>query len=139
MPMIEKFKDDYIGNPKNELFETSKAIDAYIEKFPEPLQRKLIELREYIKSIVPEAKEKISYGMPAVYVDKILVYYAGFKHHIGFYPTASGIAAFENELGKYKHSKGAIQFKIDEELPKTLIHKIVLFRLNETTMKGKSP
>jgi len=66
-----------------------------------------------------------------------VVYFAAFKNHIGFYPTASGVKAFENELGGLKFSKGAIQFPLDKTLPTELIQKIVQFRLKEIESKGK--
>lgn len=69
--------------------------------------------------------------MPAFKQSKVLVYYAAFKNHIGFFPTPSPIIAFKNELKKFKTSKGGIKFLLNEPLPVSLINKIVLFRINE--------
>jgi uncharacterized protein YdhG (YjbR/CyaY superfamily) len=79
----------------------------------------------------------ISYRIPAFRLYGNLVYFAGYAGHIGFYPTASGIAAFESEIGHYKHSKGAVQFPLDKPLPVDLIKRIVRFRVEENTGKKK--
>jgi len=103
-------------------------IDSYIEMQPSHIRLKLIEMRQIIKSVVPDATEVISYQMPAFKLNKVLVYFAGCKNHIGFYPSGTGISAFEPELSKYVHSKGAIQFPLDQPLPVQFIKKIVKFR-----------
>jgi uncharacterized protein YdhG (YjbR/CyaY superfamily) len=112
-----------------------KSIDDYISSFPEPVQKKLTEIRKAIKEEVPEAVEKISYSMPAFALNGTLVYFAAHSKHIGFYPTASGIKAFANEISRYKSSKGAIQFPLDEPLPIGLIKKIARFRVEENRKK----
>src|SRR5688572_15519901 len=107
----------------------AKNIDSYIDSQPGEIRPKLIEIREIIKSVIPEAEEVISYQMPAFKLNKVLVYFAGCKNHIGFYPTGSGITQFEPELSKFKYSKGAIQFPLDKTLPAALIKKIVKYRV----------
>jgi uncharacterized protein YdhG (YjbR/CyaY superfamily) len=107
-------------------------IDEYISGFTGETRQKLEEIREIIRSAVPEAEEVISYGMPAYKIKKVLVYFAANKNHIGFYPTASGIRNFSPEFSSYKWSKGAVQFPIKDPLPKDLIIRITLFRKEET-------
>jgi uncharacterized protein YdhG (YjbR/CyaY superfamily) len=111
------------------------SIDEYIAGFPEDVQRRLQDLRSVIHEAAPQAVEKISYSMPAFYQKGNLVYFAAFKRHIGFFPTGSGIAAFENELSGYKTSKGTIQFPLDQPFPYDLIRKIVRFRVAENEKK----
>lgn len=106
-------------------------ISDYHSEQPEDVQQKLEQLRKAIKQAAPKATEIISYGMPAFKQNKTLVYYAAYKAHIGFYPTPNAIIAFKAELTKYKTSKGAIQFPINEPLPIALIKKIVKFRVYE--------
>ncbi len=118
--------------------EKPKTIDEYISGFPEDIQRLLELMRLTIKSIAPEAEETISYQMPAFKQNGILVYFAANKNHIGFYPTASPIVAFQKELSPYKHSKGAIQFPIDEPIPFDLVKNIVAFKVKENKAKIKS-
>jgi len=108
-----------------------KDIDEYIASQPPNFQEKLEQLRQAIKQAAPGATETISYGMPAFRQNKVLVYYALNKEHIGFYPTPTPIAYFQKELEKYKTSKGAIQFPLNEPLPLALIKKIVRFRVAE--------
>jgi uncharacterized protein YdhG (YjbR/CyaY superfamily) len=113
----------------------AKNIDEYIAMFPVPVQELLEELRTTIKTAAPEAQEVISYGMPAFKTKSVLVYFAAYKNHIGFYPTSSGIAAFIEELAGYKVSKGTVQLPLDQPLPLALITKIVQFRVTENTKK----
>jgi uncharacterized protein YdhG (YjbR/CyaY superfamily) len=117
--------------------EKADNIDQYISGFPDKVQEKLKQLRETIKTAAPDAVEVISYQMPAFKMNGVLVYFAGYKNHVGFYPTASGIRAFQNRLSDFKWSKGAIQFPLDKPLPIDLINEIVQFRVNETSKKLK--
>ncbi|EMF82392.1 PF08818 domain protein [Leptospira weilii serovar Topaz str. LT2116] len=112
-----------------------KDVDDYISRFPENIQKILEELRFVIRKSAPEAEEKISYQIPAFVFHGNLVYFAAYKKHIGFYPTSSGIRAFQSELTKYKTSKGAVQFPIDRPLPLRLIAKIVKYRAKENKNK----
>lgn len=116
---------------------TFENIDEYILMFPD-IHGKLEELRKIIHAQNNEIEEYIGYQMPAFrYKSKPLVYFAGYRKHIGFYPGAEGIKHFENDFNirKYKFSKGAVQFPVNEELPLDLIQKIVLFRIKEIDQK----
>jgi len=113
------------------------SIDEYIALFPKDVQKLLEQMRQTIKKAAPKAEEVISYSMPAFKQNGMLVYFAGYKNHIGFYPTASGIKNFQKEIAVYKNSKGAVQFPLDQPLPIGLITKIVKFRLGENTEKAK--
>ncbi|MGC6768593.1 iron chaperone [Enterococcus sp. LJL128] len=108
-------------------------IEAYIQKSPADRQELLTELYHFIKELVPQAEEKISYGMPTFYLNGNLVHFANASKHIGFYPTPSAVSAFQEDLTGYKTSKGAIQFPVNKELPWEVIKKIVLFRIKENT------
>ena len=113
-----------------------KNIDDYIATFPKNVQHKLNELRSAIKESAPEAEEAISYGMPTFELNGNLVHFAAYKRHIGFYPTHSGILAFEEKLSVYKHSKGAVQFPIDGPIPLDMVREMVRFRVKENLTKG---
>ena len=103
--------------------------EEYLAELPATVIQKLKEIRQLIQQTNSKAEECISYGMPAFkYKGKPLVYFAAFKNHIGFYPTAAGVKAVESELSKFQYSKGAIQFPIDKKIPVTLIKKIVKIR-----------
>ena len=111
-------------------------IDDYIGKFPADIQTQLTELRLIIRKEAPEAAEGFSYGMPAYKLNgKPLVYFAGYKSHIGFYATPSGHEAFKKELSGYKQGKGSVQFPLDKPLPLELITRIVRFRVEENLKK----
>ena len=110
--------------------------DQYIALFPTAIQERLAILRKAIQEAAPEAQEVISYGMPAYKQQGVLVYFAGYKNHIGFYPTGSGVSTFVEELTNYQCSKGTIQFQHDQAIPVELIKRIVQFRINENQLKA---
>jgi uncharacterized protein YdhG (YjbR/CyaY superfamily) len=111
-------------------------VDSYIAAHPPKVQKMLKQLRTAIKKAAPNAEESISYMMPAYKLDGPLVYFGGYEKHIGFYPTGSGIAPFQKEISAYKHSKGAVQFPLDQALPLELIEKMVKFRVKENLAKA---
>ncbi|NDF61320.1 MAG: hypothetical protein EB100_09590 [Crocinitomicaceae bacterium] len=112
-------------------------ITKYIQNAPIQAQAHLNQLRKFILSTIPEAEEVISYKMPAYKYHGMLIYFAGYEKHIGFYPTGSGIKHFEAFLGDYKFSKGTIQFKLDQDLPFDLIEQIIAFRVAENLNKAQ--
>lgn len=116
---------------------TPVTIDEYIDSAPQVVHEKLKAIRAVIKEEAPEAIEKISYQMPTFAQKDNLVHFAVFKNHIGFYPAPSGIEHFKDELARYKTSKGAVQFPLDEEIPFDLIREIVRFRVQENLKKAK--
>jgi uncharacterized protein YdhG (YjbR/CyaY superfamily) len=109
-----------------------KSIAEYINAAPKEAQKKLREMRACIRASAPGAKESLKWGMPAFSYRRILVMFAAFKHHIGFYPTPSAVTAFANELSKFATAKGSIQFPLEKPLPLPLIRKITAFRVRES-------
>jgi len=109
------------------------TVDEYINSFPKQTQQALSQIRDTIRKVVPEAEETIAYRMPAYKVNgKPLVYFAGFKNHVGFYPLPHAIEEFKEDLREYKHAKGSIQFPLDKPMPLELIERMVISRLRET-------
>lgn len=115
-----------------------KNIDEYISGFPEKTQAILETLRMKIRLLVPEAGEKISYGMPTFTLGKNLVHFAAYKGHVGFYPGAAPLKVFKKELTSFKTSTGTVQFSLDKPLPLDLITKMVTFRVEENMAKAKA-
>lgn len=115
-------------------------VETYITGFPDDVREQLFKLRTIIHKAVPEAREKMSYGMPTFYLSKNLIHFAAYKEHLGIYPGPQAIEYFKEKLQKYKTSKGAIQFPLGKPLPKTLIQQILQFCVNQqagkTTKKG---
>lgn len=111
-------------------------VDTYIAAQPEEIRPRLEEIRKIILKTAPKAEESISYMMPGYKLHGPLVYFGGYKNHIGFYPTPTGIKEFAKELAEYPGSKGAIQFPHDRPLPLKLIARIVKFRMQENTAKA---
>jgi uncharacterized protein YdhG (YjbR/CyaY superfamily) len=107
-------------------------IETYIQQFPDEVQEILQTIRKLINDNAPGANEHFAYGMPAFKLyKKPLVYFAAFKNHIGFYATPSGHTEFKEELSKYRHGKGSVQFPLDKPIPYKLIERIVKFRVTE--------
>ena len=120
---------------KSEVSTPKSSIEEYVQRFPPDIQEKLQRIREVIRNAAPEAVEAIKYQIPTFVWKGNLVHFAAFKKHIGFYPTPSGIEAFQDELSEYKTSKGAVQFPLDSPVPYSLITKIVKFRMRENHSK----
>lgn len=111
-------------------------VDEYITSFPKNVQEKLETIRRTIQKAAPKATEGISYGMPGYKLNgRPLVYFGGYKTHIGFYPTPNGIDEFKKDLHPYAAGKGTVQFLLDQPLPLPLIKKIVDFRVKENLKK----
>ncbi len=115
------------------------TIDEYIADFPENIREFLEQIRQTIQQIEPEAEESISYSLPTFKLNKKpLVYFGGYKNHIGFYATPNGHQEFSKELSRYKHGKGSVQFPITEPMPLQLIAQIVKFRIKQNKEKLKN-
>ena len=113
-------------------------IDDYISAFSVETQKYLNEMRELIRKLAPDSVESISYAIPTFSLNgKYLVYFAGFKNHIGLYPTPVGIEAFKEELLNYKKGKGSVQFPLNKPLPIALITKIVKYQIEQNEIKTK--
>jgi uncharacterized protein YdhG (YjbR/CyaY superfamily) len=115
------------------------SVDEYIQKAPPQAQEKLKELRQIVQASATAATEKISYQIPTFYLRGNLVHFAAYEKHIGFYPGASAIAHFKDQLTQYKSAKGSVQFPIEKPLPVSLIKKIVKFRVEENLRKATEP
>src|SRR6266849_1661193 len=109
-----------------------KSITEYIHAAPKEAQKKLREIRACIRTSAPGAKESLKWRMTAFSYRRILVTFAAFKRHIGFYPTPSAVKAFANELSKFATARGSIQFPLEKPLPLPLIRKISAFRVRES-------
>lgn len=112
--------------------EKPRTIEEYIQSAPIDTREKLYRLHECILKAAPGATEGIKWSMPAYSYSRILVTFAVFKHHIGFYPTPSTVKAFEKELVNYVRAKGSVQFPLNKPLPLPLIRKMILFRVHES-------
>jgi uncharacterized protein YdhG (YjbR/CyaY superfamily) len=116
----------------------AQDIDGYISKFPDDVQVILEKVREAIRHAAPEAKETISYMMPAFKQHGILVYFAAWEKHIGMYPPISGNKALEKAIARYAGPKGNLQFPLDEPIPYDLIKRIVKLRVKQDSEKAAS-
>ena len=113
------------------------SVTEYINAAPKEARQKLREMRTAIRAAAPGATESLKWSMPAYSYRRILVTFAGFKYHIGFYPTPSAVEAFAKQLSGFKTAAGSIQFPLDKPLPLDLIRKITAFRVTESVEEDK--
>ena len=108
-------------------------VESYISSFDKEVKNKLEELYKLLLSLAPrESMQTISYGIPTFkFKGKNLIHFGGAKSHVAIYPGAEPIAHFAKEIEGFKTSKGTIQFKLNEKLPKKLIEEIIKFRLEK--------
>ena len=115
------------------------SIDEYIAQFPAEVQARLEEIRATIRRAAPQARERISYGIPTFSQCGNVVHFAAYEHHIGFYPGASGIKRFAKDLASYASAKGSVQFPLDRPVPLALIGRIARLRVAENVAKYATP
>lgn len=113
----------------------AETVDQYIEGFPPKVQAVLRKVRQTVRSAAPDADERISYRIPAYFLDGVLVYFAAFKSHIGFYPPVRGDARLEAAVAPFAGEKGNLRFPLDEPIPYALITRIVKFRVKQNREK----
>ena len=114
------------------------AVDAYISQFPPDVQAILQKIRTIARKAAPDAEELISYRMPALRMNGILIYFAAFKKHIGMFPPVSGEASIEQAIAPYAGSKGNLQFPLDRPIPYRLIERIVKLRVKQDAAKARA-
>lgn len=112
------------------------SVDAYIAGFPPGVRAVLRKMRATIRKAAPGAEEKMSWGMPAYAQAGMLVFFAAFKGHVSFFPAASGIEEFREELAGYGTSKGGVRFPFGTRIPYGLISRIVKFRVRENRARA---
>lgn len=118
-----------------------QSIDEYIAACPPESQNYLQQIRKLIHSLVPDAKEKISYQIAAFERNgRNLIHFAGWKQHVSLYPVPAGSEAFERQIAKYAGGKGTLKFPLDEPLPIKLIERVIKLHLdvNKKQAKGES-
>ena len=101
------------------------TIDEYISQAPKNTQEVLEKIRRLIKTSVPAATEKISYGIPTFYLNGNLIHFGGYENFVSIYPGAAPLENFADKLKAYKTSKGTVQFPLDQPIPYDLIEEIL--------------
>jgi uncharacterized protein YdhG (YjbR/CyaY superfamily) len=116
-------------------------VDEYIAKYPPEVQAILQQVRQVVRSAAPGAREVISYRMPALKQNGVLVYFAAFRNHIGLYPPIRGDARLQKAASPYAGEKGNLRFPLDQPIPFDLIDRLTRLRaeqdLANAAAKGK--
>jgi uncharacterized protein YdhG (YjbR/CyaY superfamily) len=113
-----------------------RTIDEYIARCPPETRATLEKVRATIRAAAPDAEEVISYRMPAFRGNGILLYFAGFKRHVGLFPPVSGSAALERAMAPYAGEKGNLRFPLDRSIPYGLIGRIARLRVRQDRAKA---
>ena len=115
------------------------TVDEYISSFPKDVQKILENIRSTIKTIAPDAQEKISYQIAAFELNgRNLIHFAGWKKHISLYPIPAGDEAFDEEVSRYADGKGTIKFPLNKPIPMKLVRRVIKLHLEENLKKTKS-
>ncbi len=114
----------------------AKTVAGYVAAAPAGARGKLRRMRACVRAAAPEAVESVKWGMPAFSQGRILVMFAAFKRHIGFFPMPSALKAFAKELKPFVTGKGSVQFPLDRPLPLPLIRRMTAFRVREVVVLG---
>ena len=115
-----------------------KTIDEYISAFSPEVQAILQRVRQVVRRAAPDAEEAISYKIPAFKLNGVLVYFAAFKKHIGFYPPIRGDSRLEKAVSPYAGEKGNLRFPLDQPIPYALIERITKLRVKQNLAKAKA-
>lgn len=112
---------------------SAEKIDQYLEALQEPKRTTLVQLRQTILSVLPEAEQGISYGVPAFKVrGRTIAAFAAFKNHLSYLPHSGSVfPELRDELVGYPASSGALRFGVDEPLPVPLVEKLIAVRLRQ--------
>jgi uncharacterized protein YdhG (YjbR/CyaY superfamily) len=91
----------------------------------EPAQAKVLrKVLATVRKAVPNAEAVISYGIPAFRQDRVFMFCAAFKRHVGIYPPVRGDAKLQAALKPYANAKGNLSFPLDEAMPLALITRV---------------
>jgi uncharacterized protein YdhG (YjbR/CyaY superfamily) len=114
---------------------TPQTVDEYIRSFPPDTRAILESVRKTVLASVPGGEERLSYRMPAVFLNGVVVYYAAFKKHLGVFPPVQN-PAVRAKVSKYAGPKGNLQFPFAEPMPLDLIAQVVKARLASNLAKA---
>ena len=118
--------------------ETPKDIDEYIAAFSPEVQEILQKIRLTIRNVAADAQETISYQIPTFRLNGVLLYFAAFKKHIGFYPPVKGDAKLTKAVAPYAGEKGNLRFPLDKPRPYDLIERIARLRVKQNLAKAET-
>lgn len=113
------------------------TVDEYISTFPEDMQSILQKVRNVVREAAPDAQEKISYNMAGYFLEGWLVWFGGFKNHVGMYPITDALEPIRQELSAFKQTKGGIQIPYKKPIPYALIGRMVKLLVEDQKAKGK--
>ncbi len=117
---------------------TDQTVDEYINLYSKDTKYTLAKIRKIGMQIIPDAEETISYGIPTFKLNgKAVMYYAGYKSHIGMYPIPKAPDSFNREIEPFIKGKGTVQFPLSKPIPYDLIEKFIRYSLETYKERNK--
>ena len=101
-----------------------QTVEEYIEAQDDAVKPYLHEMRQILRTALPDAQEKISWSMPTYWKGVNIIHFAASKKHLGLYPGGEATTVFADKLKDYDVSKGTIRLPYNKPLPKELIAEI---------------
>lgn len=116
-------------------------VDDYLQALPDDQRAALQHLRETILSIIPDAQEVMSYGMPGYRIDsQVVAGFAAFRHHLSYFPhSGSVLAEMADDVADYAQTKGSLHFTVERPLPTALVRRLIRTRRAQTPRRGETP
>lgn len=103
----------------------AQTVDEYVASFPDDIAARLAQVRSAIRAEVPDAEEKMRYGIAAVMLGgRYALHFAGWKQHIGIYPVPQLPEPLESEVAPYRSGKDSVTFRHADPLPLELISRM---------------
>lgn len=116
----------------------ASSVDEYIGGYPAEVRAELEKIRALLRETLPDAEERISYGIPGYYQGGQVIFFAAYAHHISVYPAPNGVEEFADALAKYQKGKGTFQFPLGQPIPYDLIRRTAEYRLAQNLNKKTS-
>lgn len=102
---------------------TFSSVPDYLASLDPARARPLNRVLAVVKKSVPTSTHVISYGIPAFKLDRVFIYCAAFKRHIGIFPPVRD-PKLRAALEPYANAKGNLSFPLDEPIPVRLIARV---------------
>lgn len=118
-----------------------RTVGEYLAHVPPEPRRRLNAIRRLVRQRVPGAAETISYNIPAFRLDRVFMYCAAFKGHVGIFPPLKNDRSLVRRLAPYRNAKGNLRFALDEPLPLALVGRIAkaLARQSAAAARRRAP
>jgi len=108
-------------------------VTAHLSRLAPGQRKVLVDLRNHIATKLPNSEQVIKYGIPTFLIEGVpVIGFNGYKSHNSIFPYSGSFnACLEKELERYEQTKGSIHFDLKRSIPKPLINKILIEKINQ--------